>query len=260
MKPESLHSLIEKQLDGLLSDLEFAELQERLKNDAEARKQYRRYLNLDAALYDLVEGDQLASENDFWQVMPHENSKISQKPKIQKNLFQNIALPLAASLVAGLLVWWMQPSTNTETNEETLHQGFAILTRMIDAEWQSEDNNRREGQILPSGHLRLKSGLAQVEFFSGATVIIQGNADLEIISTSEARCLSGKVRAHVPPAARGFILRTPKGDIVDLGTDFAVDINEGSSKVHVFEGEIEVHQKEQQVQSFTTGQGFELAS
>ncbi len=263
MKEEPLHSLIEKYINHQLSDAEFEQLQQILKTDAEARKEFRRHLNLDAALYEQIEGEQLANDNLFWQAAMQDPAPIKNKRSV---FFQNLALPLAASLVAGFLVWWVQSSqpspsdTITSTKEETLHQGFAILTRMIDAEWQDEDQKHREGQILPSGHLRLKSGLAQVEFFSGATVIIQGQSDLEIVSTSEARCLSGKVRAHVPPAARGFILRTPKGDIVDLGTDFAVDISDEKSQVHVFEGEIEVHQKEQDTQSFTTGQGFELAS
>ncbi|MCF6313999.1 MAG: FecR domain-containing protein [Verrucomicrobiales bacterium] len=254
--PTELSSLIEKHLDGLLSDDEFAQLQQILKSDAAARQQFRRYLNLDAALYDQIEGDQLALDKQLWQSPP--TSPI-EKPKTRKPFLQSFALPLAASLTVGILVWWIQSST-VSTDKETLHQGFAILTRMVDAEWENSAPPHSEGQILPAGHLQLKSGLAQVEFFSGATVILQGQADLEIISTSEARCLSGKVRAHVPPAARGFILRTPKGDIVDLGTDFAVDISDQQSQVHVFEGEIEVHQKEQQVRSLTTGQGFELVS
>ncbi len=256
MNKESLHSLIEKHLDGLLSNLEFNELQETLKTDAEARREFRRYLNLDTALYDQIEGDQLVSGNILWQSM-QQGKPVSKSS--QRTIFQRMALPMAASLVAGILVWWVQSAANRPA-EETMHQGFAILTRTIDAEWHSDDSEHREGQVLPPGHLRLKSGLAQVEFFSGATLILQGETDLEIISTSEARCLSGKIRAHVPPAARGFVLRTPKGDIVDLGTDFAVDISDAKSQVHVFEGEIEVHQKEQKTKSFKTGQGFELAS
>lgn len=254
--PTELRSLIEKHLDDLLSDDEFTQLQLILKTDTAARKQYRRHLNLDAALHDQIEEDQLAKENSLWQLS---HTKQVAKPKTRKTLLQGFALPLAASLTVGILVWWTQ-STTVQTDKETLHQGFAILTRMIDAEWENSDESHREGQILPAGHLQLKSGLAQVEFFNGATVILQGRADLEIVSTSEARCLRGKVRAHVPPAARGFILRTPKGDIVDLGTDFAVDISDRQSQVHVFEGEIELHQKEQQVRSLRTGQGFELVS
>ena len=256
MNKETLYQLIEKHLDGLLSDVEFDELQDILKTDPEARKKFRRYLNLDAALYDEIEGGQLASENTLWQSMQQESTESKSS---RKNFIQRLALPLAASLTVGILVWWIQPSA-TKPAEETMHQGYAILTRMIDAEWNSQDSDYREGQVLPPGNLNLKSGLAQVEFFGGATVILQGETNFEIISTSEARCLSGRVRAHVPPAARGFILRTPKGDIVDLGTDFAVDISNQDANVHVFEGEIEVHQDKQKTQFFKTGQGFDLAS
>jgi hypothetical protein len=86
----------------------------------------------------------------------------------------------------------------------------------------------------------LDRGFAQIEFFSGATLLVEGSAELEIVSAWEARCLSGKVRVRVPPAARGFRLTAPGMKLVDLGTEFAVnaDAARQSADVHVFEGEV----------------------
>ena len=256
MNPEALHSLIEKYVNDILTDGEFSELQEILENDPSARRQFRRYLNLDAALNEMGEGICLVAENAYCQTI---NGGADAPKARRKTLSQWIVLPLAACLLVGIFVWGFQFSKPASTDEAML-QGFAILTRMIDAEWDPGNPNLRKGQVLPAGHLRLNSGLAQVEFFSGATVILQGQTDLEILSNGEARCHSGRIRTHVPPAARGFVLRTPKGDIIDLGTDFAVDVSEQDASVHVFEGEIEIHQESQEVQSFETGQGFNLAT
>ena len=66
------------------------------------------------------------------------------------------------------------------------------------------DLPRSAGETLPPGRFRLDHGFAQIEFFSGATLLVEGAAELEIVSAWEARCLSGKIRVRVPPAARGF--------------------------------------------------------
>ena len=40
----------------------------------------------------------------------------------------------------------------------------------------------------------LKSGHAQIEFYSGARVILEGPAEFELISRTEAFCKRGKLR------------------------------------------------------------------
>ena len=66
------------------------------------------------------------------------------------------------------------------------------------------------------GWLHLKSGIVQVEFYTGARVLVEGPADFQLVSGSEAFCPSGRVSAEVPPQARGFVIRTPQMRVVDL--------------------------------------------
>ena len=50
----------------------------------------------------------------------------------------------------------------------------------------------------------------------------------------------GQLAANVPEAAQGFTIDSPKAAIVDLGTEFALNVTEsGKSQVHVYEGEVE---------------------
>ena len=55
---------------------------------------------------------------------------------------------------------------------------------------------------------------------------------------------AGKISAEiVNPEARGFQVETPKGSVVDLGTEFAVDVTPSEDvQVHVFKGEVVVRQ------------------
>jgi len=48
----------------------------------------------------------------------------------------------------------------------------------------------------------------------------------------------GKLRAHVPPAAHGFKVTTDDGRLIDLGTDFAIDVSAEHADIHVLDGEI----------------------
>src|SRR5690606_10314798 len=85
----------------------------------------------------------------------------------------------------------------------------------------------------------LRSGLAQIEFFSGATVIVEGPAELELESAWRVVCRSGRLRAFVPEPAQGFVVSTPDYEAVDLGTEFGLSVGgDGRSEVHVVDGEV----------------------
>ncbi len=99
----------------------------------------------------------------------------------------------------------------------------------------------RSGDTLNPGRIKLAKGLAQIEFFCGASILIEGGTELDIVSAREARCLSGRLRAHVPPAAKGFLIHAPDMKLEDLGTEFALNVKDGASAIHVFEGEVIAH-------------------
>ena len=68
-------------------------------------------------------------------------------------------------------------------------------------------------------------------------MLLQGPAELVLVSGSEARLVHGKLTARVPAAARGFTILSPQGKIVDLGTEFGLSVDEeGETTVRVFDG------------------------
>jgi Concanavalin A-like lectin/glucanases superfamily/FecR protein len=138
----------------------------------------------------------------------------------------------------------------------------AVLTRVVDSRWaEAPGIPTEEGSALPACRLRLASGLVQIEFVSGVSVIIEGPCDFELLSPVRAICHRGKVRAHVPPQARGFTIAAPGLDAVDLGTEFAVRVGEGGQgEVHVMEGAVDLHgtgdrAATRKITTLTTGRG-----
>jgi hypothetical protein len=80
--------------------------------------------------------------------------------------------------------------------------------------------------------------MAQVVFYSGTRVVIEGPAEVRLVSAGEAFCRTGRLLAEVPEPARGFRLQTDHLDLVDLGTSFGVDASHDQTEVHVFQGKV----------------------
>jgi hypothetical protein len=148
------------------------------------------------------------------------------------------AVALAACLVvlaAGFALWLKRPAARGTTSA-----AVAMLTRAVDARWSQSTGPLRVGSALEPRWLRLESGLAQVVFYSGARVVIEGPTELQLVSPSEAVCPSGRLLAEVPQPARGFRLKTDQFNVVDLGTAFAIDATRARTEVHVFKGRVEL--------------------
>ena len=132
-------------------------------------------------------------------------------------------------------------STGQREKQEATAVGIALVTRLVDVTWQEAEKQFMVGDPLPAGVIGLESGVAQIEFFCGATVILEGPARLMLESSTVARLQSGRLRAQVPPAARGFQVHADELKVVDLGTEFGIEVSEGQADVQVFDGEVELH-------------------
>jgi Concanavalin A-like lectin/glucanases superfamily len=116
--------------------------------------------------------------------------------------------------------------------------GIALLVRLDAATWRPSGRpGPVEGTLLSAGRLRLESGRATLSFFSGVTLTLEGPADIDLVASDWIFCRQGKLRTTVPPGAKGFVVASKGTAVVDLGTDFALNVTaEGKSQLMVFEG------------------------
>lgn len=152
----------------------------------------------------------------------------------------------AIVLSTGASRFWPRGERSREAAQsvsivEPTTASVAVLARSVDATWFDPSRSYDVGSPLNPGGLRLKSGLVEIEFYSGARVVLEGPGELELRSSLEAYCKSGRLSAETPPSARGFRIGTPNGAVVDLGTEFGLDVTGTASEVHVFKGEVELH-------------------
>ena len=121
--------------------------------------------------------------------------------------------------------------------EPTL-KGHAVLRKTFDIAWPHETPGFIEGSLLQPGPFAFESGIAVIDFFCGATLVIEGPAQLDVISDWVVSVDKGRIEATVPPAAQGFIVKAANTDIIDLGTRFALDMSQGKAQVAVIDGEV----------------------
>ena len=102
------------------------------------------------------------------------------------------------------------------------------------------------GSTIQTGSYDLEEGLVQITFESGVDLVIEAPASFEIHSSEFMVLNEGRLAVTVPPEGVGFTVETPDAEVVDFGTEFAIEVvDERSSEVHVFKGEVEVRPKEQ---------------
>lgn len=218
---------------------EKSELNDLLRGDPEACEVYLEMAESHAALLH----DHVADEFDV-----AEPNAIAMFPPVGRRRNSHWRAFAAAAVVflllnAGIL-WFLRtdPARGTIAAEPQAEgEWVAVVTRIVDAEWEDTDEPFIEGDGVVPGELKLKSGLVHLEFFSGASVVVEGPAHLSLESAWRMACYEGKLRTFVPEPAQGFTIETPEYHAVDLGTEFAlrVDAN-GNSELLVVDGEVRI--------------------
>jgi hypothetical protein len=84
-------------------------------------------------------------------------------------------------------------------------------------------------------------GTLELTFDTGALVKIFGPAKFEVTSAKTILCHRGRATTLVGKTGKGFTIDTPKARIVDLGTEFGVNIlPQGDTQVVVFQGSVDL--------------------
>lgn len=223
--------LFRRLVDETLSPEEFCALEERLLADRDFRVRFVRYMDLEASLY-----AELA--------MP-----AAEAPKARRRGGWGVPSRAMLGAVAVVLVvavsLYRAGNTPRVQYAEVMLRGIedaAIVTHVEGVAAQTSDEKPlRPGMRLKPGVLQLRQGLVQLEFLSGAKVLVQGPAELHILSPKSATLVSGQAAARVLQWGKGFVLNTRDAAFVDLGTEFAVGTDgRHGSELQVVDGEVEV--------------------
>jgi hypothetical protein len=244
-----LNQLLDRLVENNLSFDQKKRLEEWLNESVEARRYYVSYLDMSVSLGHYADeslGD--AEKQD-------EPVKF-----LEVIRFLQPWLPIAALLVFGFYFYFTFPphglkfdevselsTLDVQTDEKPYmvqasvsDSAVALMTKSLGLEWgHNLLTNPEDGAVLNAGAFSFARGMAQLEFMQGATAILEGPIDAELFHSNALSLKLGKLRAHVPRVAVGFTVDLPMGKVVDLGTDFGVEVHEeGSAEVYVYRGKV----------------------
>jgi hypothetical protein len=261
--PERVIELVSELTDGSLSAEGREELRQLLAQNPAALAWYCQWMQVHSLLYlDLQHSSEAVITPQLARSLPLERpSPVGALFGSRKRRWAwGVSAATIAALAASLFIMAVGPdsvSTSSSTAnrptegyrsapeqiaafQRTDGKAVAVLSRAADAVW-TDAKPLSVGSPVSPGRFAIDSGLVQLEFLSGANVVVEGPAELDLKSTMLVVCRQGKLRAHVPPQAKGFMIDTPHHRAVDLGTEFAVNVaKDHGTEVHVLEGEVEL--------------------
>ena len=241
-----LNELLDRLVEKNLSQEQKKRLEDWLSESPQARKFYVSYIDMSVSL-GFYADENLADKEEAEDL-----------PKIV--YFLQPWMAVAALVVFGMYLFFTLPDqttlssdkseqivkgtpafTETEKDNNQLSKPVvAVLTKSVGLSWNSGSfKNPENGTGLHSGDFSFAQGMVQLEFIQGATAILEGPVKTTLLTPNGLSLQLGKIRAHVPKVAAGFSVDLPMGKVIDLGTDFGVQVYpEGSAEVFVYQGKV----------------------
>lgn len=225
--------LCERAIDGCLTPDEQSFLDKTLREDADMRTLFAKALHQHAELsFDAGLVKQLAEDKIVPMPVRTPTKVRSVKPAMAA------LIAIAAMVMTLISVRFVFPQSGTKL------KSVASVTKSSQCKWAGSTLPTAEGSRVGIGTLELVEGLATLKFDSGAEVVMEAPATVEIISAMSCRLVRGTLVAEVPPSAKGFLVDTKDAKVIDYGTRFGVSTGEdGKYMVQVLEGHVEVNEK-----------------
>ena len=113
---------------------------------------------------------------------------------------------------------------------------------LVEVRYLRRDNAIGEGSSLRGGQSVDVRGNALVALHAGGNVRLARSTAFEIESAQTIRLERGEIYIDIPPGSKlhaGFVVVTPAGEFRHLGTQFAVALMNGTTRLRVREGSVQ---------------------
>lgn len=223
-----LRRLTDGWYDGTLSHDDARRLEHRLEADPDAREYFLGMAELEAAL-PAAAGRLPAAE----------------KRPVRTFLWLRTAAVFLAGLGLGAWGWHLSAGRPRPKPEQAVQ---ARITGMLGVTWPKEGADHPLEFRKDTGDAAIESGLVELTFSTGTRTVIEGPARFRVSGENAMLLDHGKLVAEVPKGAEGFRIDYPGGEIVDLGTEFGLEVppDKGAAHLGVFRGEIEYRSTNQE--------------
>jgi len=251
-----LWTLANRMCEGTIDEHETQELGSLLEADANGRDFYVDFLKVNSELSWLIS----AKQHSTMDLGPRLSVDALTPPPSHSPFldflgdwtsFFNQHLPLTFTVLFGMfgaliLATWLLAGSSRHANVPVESEFVAQLTVSKDCQWSPTMPQPTEQMQLEAGrNLLLDKGIAQITYYSGAVVLVEGPASFTVDSPKSGLLVRGRLTVRAATErSRQFAIVTPYARFVDLGTEFGVRIDDkGRSEVAVFSGKVNAEAK-----------------
>ena len=225
---DELTALVEQWCNHQLDEAGLRRLEEILTGSAQARRDYRRYMNLHAGLHHHCEEPSVQSAEEV-------------RPITRIGLVSWAGWAVAAALVLLFVAWNLidrsgDPESNPPVVVDRVERTIGLMVNQSGARFGG-----MQGDVpiqFEQGDYVLEKGIVHLRLTNGVDVVMRGPTCFGIRDEMHMVLESGVVRAIVPNSGYGFVIEAPEMLFEDLGTEFGVSVAEGKSEMHVFTGQV----------------------
>ncbi len=257
---EELLSLLSVYCDAAIDDRAGARLETLLCGSDEARSVYVEYLHLHQALRTTQEGADWPSAQ--FPVSHSTTAPAAAAPPVAglPTLLQAIRMLPGGEFTVGMLVllavagaiWGVmhlargnhqaaEGRTLAANSDRSASLSVGSLASDDTARWSQKSSIPADAAVRIGRRYELAAGWVNIELTRGTRVAVEGPAVWQFFSDQRLQLTSGKLVAHVPRAGIGFTVVTPTAEVVDLGTEFGVEVDsQGATDLHVIRGRVEL--------------------
>ena len=259
--PSDLDALLNKLVEGTLLPDEHSRLENLLSVSRGARTRYLRFIDTQMDLESLYGNP---PETTLESLVARLESINQQQVSRKKHSWRQSLLLACMTLLLGGIGFWISlrpessgisesgrasqesagPTVRSQSmpTNQTASPVAARLTQAAEAELFGQLIPELGASLPAEEEFVLIRGAILLTFQNGAETLIEAPSVFTIETAERLNLKTGRCSVHAPPGAEGFEVITPVTRVVDLGTRFAVNVDEvGASEVHVIEGAAEVY-------------------
>ena len=223
--------LVNGYCSGSLTDVEFLELEDRLRESSQLRQMLIEYRSIETALPSALPPGTIQKAED--------GGGSTRNAALRKRIRAVVAAVVVVMVIAA--VFFLLPEKPALDSDAS--QPVAVVTHAVGA-YREKGIAVQAGERIEAGPLSIERGVLRLDFARGAKLAVEGPAQIEVVDEMRVVLLSGVITATIPESAIGFVVDTDTARVVDLGTAFGVSVgDDGTTDVCVFEGEVSVRRK-----------------